>query len=309
MVLYRYSPLRTTESLTRQRSSPNRSTESSAAAQPVKKNTVLRSRTEREIESSSTPDNHNQQEASDAAGVALRRDVETGVDIDNEEFFGLETLDYDRIIAAIVSSHGHQRKKDTQRSLGQRNVRSVAKCMPIIRESRKGEIVDLDEDPPYQQLQNIDDVNCHAQHIQSSGCFPPIDSHLASLSTESGLDNYSGDTVADILESGTFSDPRDISMLSRLCQSFALEDESNPFLQLYIDPCNIDTDPGPTPTPQSLGSDITPETKQEFMASPFEDTTKTWMHLDEFVDIQSLRSRDGVAGLLYIDDVFSELLE
>ncbi|KAK9239190.1 hypothetical protein V1525DRAFT_339818 [Lipomyces kononenkoae] len=320
MALHHYSPLRTTESLTHQRSSPKPSTNYRVTTPPVQ-NEIVQSRTGRTMELSSA-DNQSRHEVPSTTSVALQRDIKSGVDIDNGETCGDTIVDYDKIIAAIMLSRG-ERQTDTQRSLERRNVRALAKCGPIIKDTRKGEIIDLDGDTPC-PLQEIDDVNCNAQHIQNSGSLPPTDSDLTSIWTQLGLNNTSEDIIMDVFEDAPhyhnrdavtsdtirhppFSDRSDTSTLSLLSQSFVSDDESNPFLRMYIDPCNIDTDPLPTPMRQSPNSNIT-KVDQELMVPSFEGRTKTWMHLDEFVNVQSLRSQDGIAGVLYIDDVFSELL-
>ncbi|KAK9328688.1 hypothetical protein V1520DRAFT_296931 [Lipomyces starkeyi] len=356
MALHHYSPLSTTESLSHQRSSKKppinssglrthrqSSLKFSGVSIPPVTNACVQLRSMRTMEQS-TADNHSMQSAINMANttaVAREPGVDSGVAIGDDKTDGEKDVDYDSIITAILSAN-KQREMDTRHNKrvdsrpisaknsagpSRRKLRShCVKCSPIIRNTRKGEVVDLDEDTPY-PLQPIFDDNFNTQYIQDSYCVSLTDNDFACLSTQVGLDDYSEDFVVNISEPQHcshhnevkfypfrqlhYSDPSNSNTDSPSKQSFTSanllsNDKSNPFLQTYFDPCDIDTDSVPSPTRPSLNSK-TP-TEREFLVLPSEDTTPNWMQLDEYANIQSLRAPDGVTGVLYTDDIFSELL-
>ncbi|KAK9344513.1 hypothetical protein V1522DRAFT_173838 [Lipomyces starkeyi] len=355
MALHHYSPLSTTESLSHQRSSKKPSMNSgdlrthrqsslnfSGVSIPPVTNACVQLRSMRTMDPT-TADNHSIQSAKNMANTtaaARETGVSSGVAIGDGKTDGEKDVDYDSIITAILSAN-EQREMATRRNMkvdsrlisannsagpSRRNLRShCVKCSPIIRNTRKGEVVDLDEDTPY-PLQPIFDDNFNAQYIQDSYCVPPTDNDLACLSTQVGLDDYSEDTLVHISEPQHRSHQNEVkfypfrqlrysdhsnkdspSKQSITSANLLSNDKPNPFLQTYFDPCDIDTESVLSPTRPSLNSK-TP-TEQEFLVLPFEDTKPKWMQLDEYANIQSLRAPDGVTGVLYTDDIFSELLE
>ncbi|KAK9325272.1 hypothetical protein V1517DRAFT_336154 [Lipomyces orientalis] len=144
---------------------------------------------------------------------------------------------------------------------------------------------------------------------------------MASIATQLGINDYPTDPGAGILEQQQYShldkvksDPlwqvnthygqSNFQQQSSHSSMFSLDDESNPFLRTYFDPCDINTDPV-----QYLSSNSRIGLVREPLARPFEDTNRSWMQLDEYATVESRIAPDGLTGVLYNNDVFSELLE
>ncbi|KAK9375485.1 uncharacterized protein V1513DRAFT_442127 [Lipomyces chichibuensis] len=282
-------------------------------------------------------DNHSKQCAkyvTNTTSVAMVTGVDSGDAIGDAigdgKAYGEQTVDYESIITAILSAN-EQREMATRRlnmridsrpisannhtGPSRRNLRSHSvKCSAI----NTWKVADLDEDTPY-PLQPLFDVNFNAQNIQDNYCLPPTDNDLESFSNQVGLHDYSDDIVVNISEPQHCSYHNEVKFYP-FQQQLPYSDQGNkntdsPSKQSFTsanllsndksnDPCDISTHSVPSPTRPSLNSKTPLD--QEFL---FEDTKPKWMQLDEYANVQSLRAPDGVTGVLYIDDIFSELLE
>ncbi|KAJ8101815.1 hypothetical protein POJ06DRAFT_236474 [Lipomyces tetrasporus] len=334
MARHHYSPLRTAESLTHQRSClklfPKPSTHSdtprlvslnvSSASALTVSNTCMSSQDSRRFrEDSSTTTSQCVMKINNVAAGTREIDVDSGVDSGVDEANGHTSVDYDSVIAVILSAN-KQSEMSISRNLRvdtsygmwagniagapRRNARThEVKRGKIIQYTRKGELIDLDE-VTLRPLQPVDSVSFNTLCVMDCSSLPRTDNDLASIATQLGINDYPADLGASILEPqqySRFDEAKSDTLWQQSFHSsrFSMDDEFNPFLQTYFDPCDINTDPV-----QSLSSICKIQLVQELLVRPLEDTKPSWMQLDEYATVESLTAPDGLTGVLYNDEYF-----
>ncbi|KAK9263059.1 hypothetical protein V1519DRAFT_440852 [Lipomyces tetrasporus] len=258
MARHHYSPLRTAESLTHQRSClklfPKPSTHSdtprlvslnvSSASALTVSNTCMSSQDSRRFrEDSSTTTSQCVMKINNVAAGTREIDVDSGVDSGVDEANGHTSVDYDSVIAVILSAN-KQSEMSISRNLRvdtsygmwagniagapRRNARThEVKRGKIIQYTRKGELIDLDE-VTLRPLQPVDSVSFNTLCVMDCSSLPRTDNDLASIATQLGINDYPADLGASILE------PQQYSRFD--------EAKSDTLWQVFSDPCDTNAD-------------------------------------------------------------------